>query len=125
LVEKLQLNLDLLSKDFTEDDIEYDGPDVNQGQGPDDSDKTPPVITLIGDNPLMLTMSEELTEYSDPGATAVDNVDGELIDENAPEAYGTVDVNEAGTYYIVYKVKDSAGNLATKTRTVIVQPSGQ
>ena len=37
----------------------------------------------MGDNPLMLTMSEELTEYSDPGAPAVDNVDGNG-DENAP-----------------------------------------
>ena len=36
-------------------------------------DNTAPVITLLGANPLQLTVGDV---YSDPGATAIDNVDG-------------------------------------------------
>ncbi len=38
-------------------------------------DTTPPVITLVGANPF--TVNQGGT-YTDPGATATDNVDGDL-----------------------------------------------
>jgi len=101
---------------FTEDDIEYDGPDLNEGDGPLAADKTVPVITLTGDNPLTLTLAEP---YVEPGATAEDNIDG-TIDPGDIAISGTVNVNVAGTYTIVYKATDAAGNTGVKTRTVIV-----
>lgn len=53
------------------------------------------------------------------GVTARDDVDGVLPAESIT-IEGTVNTERAGTYSIVYKVKDSAGNEATKTRIVIV-----
>src|SRR5699024_4769766 len=45
---------------------------------PADEDTTPPEITLNGDNPMELEVGEE---YVEPGATAEDDVDGDLTDE--------------------------------------------
>ncbi|MDD2495884.1 MAG: DUF5011 domain-containing protein, partial [Tissierellia bacterium] len=56
--------------------------------------------------------------YTDPGATAIDNVDGTITEDI--EAIGTVDLYVPGTYKITYKVRDAAGNLGIKTRTIIV-----
>ncbi|MBE0674845.1 MAG: DUF5011 domain-containing protein, partial [Bacteroidales bacterium] len=39
-------------------------------------DDTAPVITIIGDNPLIVTIGT--LNFTDPGATAVDNADGDL-----------------------------------------------
>lgn len=75
-----------------------------------------PVILLKGTNPVYV---KTLTSYTDPGATATDNVDGDLTAKLL--ATGTVDVNTRGTYYIRYNVTDTAGNAAPQaTRTVIV-----
>ena len=80
-------------------------------------DKTPPVITLIGD----ATVSIELgTAYKDKGATAIDNVDKNLTASIVKS--GLVDSNKVGTYTITYNVTDKAGNKATVTRTVKVTP---
>ena len=53
------------------------------------------------------------------GATATDDRDGDLTSKI--ETIGSVDTKKAGTYKITYVVKDSAGNTATATRTVIVK----
>ena len=45
---------------------------VSDGLPPD---TTPPVITVVGANPLTLTEGDP---YTDPGATASDDVDGDL-----------------------------------------------
>lgn len=71
-------------------------------------DTEPPVITLLGDNPMNLTVGDTFT---DPGATAVDNVDGDLT-ESIVVGGDTVDTNTAGTYVITYNVSDAAGNAA-------------
>ena len=112
---RIAVNFGFTKQRFTEDDIEYDGPDVNLGDGPDGADTTPPVITLLGDNPMTV---EQNTIFEDPGATAEDNVDGTLTEEI--EATGTVNTEVIGTYYITYTVTDLAGNTATKVRTVYV-----
>ena len=39
------------------------------------ADMTPPIITLNGDNPLIIEVN---TSYTELGATALDNVDGDL-----------------------------------------------
>lgn len=123
---------------FTEDDIDYSGPDVNKGDGPylrDENgdiqldgegdpisisvDSTAPVITLSGDaidNVTVPAIENEI--YTDPGATAKDNVDGVITDDI--ETIGTVNLYVPGTYKITYKVRDTAGNLGIKTRTIVV-----
>ena len=57
--------------------------------------------------------------FNDPGATASDNYDGNVTSNIVVS--GSVDVNSAGTYVIVYNVTDSQGNVATQIiRTVVV-----
>lgn len=84
----------------------------------DGEDTEAPVITLNGDNPMELEVGEV---YEEPGATAEDNVDGDLTDEI--EISGEVNTEEPGEYTVTYTVSDAAGNEATETRTVhVVEP---
>lgn len=89
-------------------------PEVTEING---SDKTPPVITLYGDNPLTLTQG---TPYVEPGWKAEDNADGDIT--HRVQTSGTVDVNTPGVYTITYSVKDNAGNNTTTARTVKIIP---
>lgn len=82
-------------------------------------DTTAPVITLIGASSISLELGDS---FSEPGATATDNVDGDIT-ANIVVGGDTVDSNTAGTYIITYNVSDAAGNTATQvTRTVTVNP---
>ena len=76
----------------------------------------PPIITLTGSSTIILTLGDTFT---DPGATAKDNIDGDLT--FSVTTSGTVDTSNVGTYTIVYSVLDSMGNLTSETRTVIVE----
>ena len=59
--------------------------------------------------------------YTDAGATAVDNIDGDITANIV--RYSTVDVNTVGTYTVTYNVSDAAGNAATQvSRTVNITP---
>ena len=81
-------------------------------------DRTPPVISLVGDDPLVLTIG---SVYTDPSATASDNVDGDLSTSITIDASG-VDTSTPGDYLVTYNVTDAAGNAATTvTRTVTVE----
>ncbi|GAA4942163.1 hypothetical protein GCM10023314_14060 [Algibacter agarivorans] len=81
------------------------------------ADVVAPVITLVGSETINITLGESFT---DPGATATDNVDGDIT-ANIVVAGDAVDVNTAGTYIITYNVSDASGNAATEvTRTVVV-----
>lgn len=76
----------------------------------------PPVITLKGDVEVTVKLGDTFT---DAGATAADQEDGDLTHKIQVE--GTVDTSIVGTYKLIYSVKDSDGNEATKvTRTVNV-----
>jgi len=84
------------------------------------TDQTAPVITLVGVSPVTVPQG---SVYTDAGASAMDNVDG-----NITASIVTVNpVNTAvvGTYTVTYNVTDAAGNAATQlTRTVnVVAPS--
>ena len=84
-------------------------------------DETAPVITLLGDDPLELIIG---TPYSEPGATALDDVDGD-ISENIDIDNSTVDVNTLGSYQVTYNVSDAAGNPANeviRTVNVVAEP---
>ncbi len=80
------------------------------------NDNTKPVITLIDSNIINIELGNA---YNEPGATAFDNVDGD-ISANI-QISGNVNTLQVGTYVISYNVADSAGNNAeTVTRTVNV-----
>ncbi len=72
-----------------------------------------PVITLVGDNPMTVSVGGT---YTEPGATATDTEDGDLTSEI--QITGTVNTAVIGTYIITYTVTDSSGNTTTLTRTV-------
>lgn len=61
----------------------------------------PPVINLLGDNPMTLDCKEP---YVEPGYTATDLEDGDLTSEVI--VTGEVDPDTPGTYMIEYKVTD-------------------
>jgi hypothetical protein len=68
-----------------------------------------PVITLLGESEVSLELG---STYTDAGATAVDNIDGDITSNICSSS--TVDVNTVGTYTVTYNVSDAAGNAATQ-----------
>ena len=78
-------------------------------------DRTPPVITILGNNPDTVEIE---TPYIEAGATAFDNVDGAMTTRIISN---NVDVNIHGAYSVVYSATDSSGNSATATRVVFVK----
>lgn len=74
-----------------------------------------PMITLLGDNPRLLTQGCPLVGA---GATATDVKDGDLTDSIIID--GSVDINAPGGYTLTYSVTDSDGFSDVVTRQVIV-----
>jgi M6 family metalloprotease-like protein len=83
-------------------------------------DTTAPVITLLGNTPVTVIQGDT---YTDAGASANDNVDGDITDNIV--VHNPVDTAVIGTYIITYDVNDTAGNVATQvSRTVnVVAPA--
>jgi hypothetical protein len=87
-------------------------------------DRTPPVITLIGNPVIDVNIPDVPREtnpgatFTDPGATALDNVDGDLT--SSITITGAVDVHNVGSYVLTYTVSDVQGNVSVATRTVNV-----
>ena len=80
-------------------------------------DTTIPVITLIGANPQTIEVGSPYTEL---GATASDNYDGDITGSIVIDA-SAVDTSVVGSYSVTYDVADSNGNNAVQvTRTVEV-----
>ena len=83
------------------------------------ADTTIPVITLVGANPQIIELG---TAYSELGATATDNIDGDISANISIDAT-YVDINTVGDYTVTYNISDAAGNPATQvTRTVTITP---
>ncbi len=80
----------------------------------EETDTTAPVVTLIGEATVTITVGDT---YTDAGATATDETDGTLT----PVMSGTVNTSVAGTYTITWSATDAAGNTGTATRTVVVE----
>ena len=80
-----------------------------------EKDTKKPVITLFGTDTVKTSLGKK---YKDKGATAKDNVDGDITDKI--KTTSNVDTTKEGTYRVTYTVSDKAGNTATKERTVIV-----
>ncbi len=74
-------------------------------------DRTPPIVTLLGDDPVILAVGDG---FSDPGARATDRVDGDV----AVSVGGRVDTAVAGEYTLVYSARDGSGNIGQASRRV-------
>ena len=85
----------------------------NYNSPPVVADTIPPVITLNGSATYYVQID---TSYIEPGAIAMDNVDG----VSSVKITGNVDVSVLGDYAIHYSSTDSSYNTSTKTRTVTV-----
>jgi len=90
--------------------------EAEPAEGEAESDTTPPDITILGANPLRITEGDV---FEDPGAMALDDVDGDVEVETVEN---TVNTGVPGSYVVRYRATDGAGNVATATRTVIVEP---
>ncbi len=83
-------------------------------------DMVAPVISLSGDSTVTLEYGQA---FSDPWATASDNLEGDITARI--QVSGGVDVNTAGTYTLTYSVTDSYGNAASVSRQVVVKAKPQ
>jgi len=80
------------------------------------SDTEIPVITYLGNDPVSIEVGET---YADAGATASDNVDGDIT--TSIVVVNPVNTATVGEYTVTYNVSDAAGNAAVQvTRTVNV-----
>jgi len=80
------------------------------------SDTTAPVITILGYNPVA---SPKDSTYVDAGATAIDDVDGDITANI--ETTSNINIHVEGDYQFNYRVSDRAGNLADTFRVVKVR----
>jgi len=78
-------------------------------------DIIPPTISLVGSSTINVKLDNTFT---DPGATATDNIDGDITSSIITS--GTVDTSSTGSYTIEYSISDATGNSASVTRTVVV-----
>ena len=83
--------------------------------GGSNNDITAPVITILGEADVSIN---QYTSYIDAGATATDEVDGDLT--SSIVTTGVVNTSIEGNYIITYTVSDTSGNTATATRQVVV-----
>ena len=78
-------------------------------------DTTAPVITLTGANPQVIELGDN---YLELGATANDNLDGD-ISSNISVDNSQVNINNPGTYFVTYNVSDAAGNKALEISRIV------
>ncbi len=79
-----------------------------------DLDTIPPVIQLIGDNPLTVPFGGE---FEDPGAVATDNLEGDITDRITVDE--NVNPKVEGTYRVAYNVADESGNAASEVVRIV------
>jgi hypothetical protein len=92
--------------------------DIGQHTPSAASDSTAPVITLTGNQIVEVALNGS---YSDAGATASDDTDGNVT--SSITTANPVNTAVAGTYAVTYNVNDAASNAAVQVvRTVIVDP---
>lgn len=79
-----------------------------------------PVITIAGDNPVILALNSEFTP---PLATAVSSDGNTDLSESVVVNAETVDTSMPGTYSVYYTVSDTGGLSTTEILTVYVLES--
>jgi uncharacterized repeat protein (TIGR01451 family) len=77
-------------------------------------DIIPPVITLVGPDTVRIEVG---TFYTDAGATAFDETDGDITPNMVMNS--GPDVNVTGLYTVMYSVKDKAGNSAVPVMRLV------
>ena len=83
-------------------------------------DEVAPVITLKGEQSVTVKVGEN---YEDAGATAHDDVDGDIT--QSIEITGLIITAAPGVYTLTFKVKDKSGNAAVSVvRTIKVVELG-
>jgi len=87
--------------------------------GQEEVDTTVPIITLIGESTIDIEVG---STYTDQGATASDNYDGDIT--SSIVTVNPVDTDVVGQYTVTYNVTDTSSNAAVEvTRTVNVVES--
>lgn len=93
---------------------------TNQSFGNAEPDTIPPVIT-VQSAPSAWFLGQN---YSDAGAIAYDDIDGDISDQIVTDLSGLPNngtpLDQIGTFYVVYTVSDAAGNQASNFREIIV-----
>ncbi len=85
---------------------------------PGADDFTPPVVTLLGEPYIELEIGDT---YTEAGATALDDVDGDVTASITTD--NPVDTAESYAYAVTYTATDATGNEGTATRDVVVLPA--
>lgn len=83
---------------------------------PEIEDTTPPEITLNGSPNIVIALGNK---FSDLGAKATDNIDGDI--SSKIETQCEVDTQTEGEYTVKYVVTDSSSNSTEVSRTVTVR----
>jgi hypothetical protein len=91
-------------------------PPVDTGSSTPGVDTTAPEISINGDDPVEITVGDT---YTDDGAEAYDDTDGDLTSNIITT--NNVDADTVGSYEVIYEVQDSAGNTAIARRFVNVE----
>ena len=78
-------------------------------------DRVSPELLLLGESIVDIPAGQA---YQDPGATAVDDIDGDITEQI--EVSGSVNPNSIGSQRLTYTVSDRAGNSVSLSRTVNV-----
>jgi len=79
------------------------------------SDTTPPEVVLVGAAAIQINEGDMFT---DPGATAADDTDGDVTAKIVTT--GLVDVATPGLYTLTYTATDAAGNKNSASRVVTI-----
>ena len=149
---QITVNFGFTKERFTEDDINYAGPDLNQGAGPitgeTAADKRASILTAAGlDSSATPEQIKAALKAADHTAPVIHFADGtnqnmtvavggtftaptvasvtdnvSTIETTAVVQSGVVNTAVPGTYRILYEVEDEAGNLATEVVAVTVTP---
>lgn len=83
------------------------------------SDIVKPIITIIGGDQINIGIG---TQYTEQGATATDNIDGDITSKITTS--DNIDTSKLGEYYINYKVTDKSNNESVAQRKVnVVNPN--
>lgn len=88
----------------------------NLKSDPTQADTSAPIITILGAKSINLSIGDT---FSDPGAKAFDNINGDLT--HAIKKISNINTAIAGAYAVSYSVSDVAGNPATAKRSVVVK----
>ena len=78
-------------------------------------DSEAPQLNLNGNQKTIVVIGNE---YKEEGATATDNIDGDISSEI--KISGDLDTSKKGTYEIKYTVQDKSGNISETTKEVVV-----